>query len=257
MNVIINGIYGRMGRAVLAVAMGDPNVNIVCGIDAEATTTSGATTMFRGTEIPVYGSCVEFTGEADVIIDFSHYTAIPALIDYATARTLPTVVCTTGLGEEEYAKLSAAAVSIPVFNSPNMSLGVAVLKKMVQMATPALERDFNIEIVEAHHNMKKDSPSGTALMLADAINEKCETQKDYIYGRHGTSDEVKTTDLGIHAVRGGTMPGRHTVLFAGPDETIEVTHTAYSRDIFALGALNAARYIQGRPPGLYMMDDLV
>jgi 4-hydroxy-tetrahydrodipicolinate reductase len=138
-----------------------------------------------------------------------------------------------------------------------MSLGIGVVKKMAQLAVPALEKDFNVEIVEAHHKMKKDSPSGTALALAEAINEVCAVKKDYVYGRHGTSDEVKLTDLGIHAVRGGTMPGRHTILFAGPDETIEITHTAYSRNIFALGALKAAAYLTDKAPGFYTMDDLI
>jgi 4-hydroxy-tetrahydrodipicolinate reductase len=138
-----------------------------------------------------------------------------------------------------------------------MSLGIAVVKKMAQLAVPPLESDFNIEIVETHHSMKKDSPSGTAIMLADAIDEKCRINKDYVYGRHGRSDEVRLTDLGIHAVRGGTMPGRHTILFAGPDETIEITHTAYSRDIFARGAIKAASFIINKAPGLYTMDDLV
>jgi 4-hydroxy-tetrahydrodipicolinate reductase len=256
MKVMVNGILGRMGRAVLEAAAGEPDINVVCGIDAAAG--DGGTVPFRDAEtVPVFAASEDFGGEADVIIDFSHYTAVPALLDYAAPRALPVVVCTTGLGGSERDKLREAARSTPVFNAPNMSLGIAVAKKMAQLAVPALERDFNVEIVEAHHKMKKDSPSGTALMLADAINEKCEVKKDYLYGRHGKSDEVKPTDLGIHAVRGGTIPGRHTILFAGQDETIEITHTAYSRNIFAQGAIKAARYLKDKPPGLYTMDDLV
>jgi 4-hydroxy-tetrahydrodipicolinate reductase len=192
-----------------------------------------------------------------VIIDFSHYTAVPDLLAGAAAGALPVVVCTTGLGESERDAMREAAKTIPVFNSANMSLGIAVARRMARLATPALERDFNIEIIEEHHNKKKDSPSGTAIMLADAINDVCQTPKDYVYGRHGKSDEVKITDLGLHAVRGGSIPGKHTILFAGPDETIEITHTAYSRAIFALGALKAAACIAGRDPGMYTMDDLI
>jgi 4-hydroxy-tetrahydrodipicolinate reductase len=257
MDLMIHGIYGRMGREVLAAAADDPDVDVTCGVDAAAASLDGASMAFRNVEIPIFGSCDDFTGNVDVIIDFSHYTAVPALLGYASRRALPVVVCTTGIDEGGRAQMREAAGVVPVFNSPNMSLGIAVARKMAQAATPALEHDFSIEIVEAHHSMKKDSPSGTALMLADAINEKCDVRKDYVYGRHGAADEVKLTDLGIHAVRGGTMPGRHTVLFAGPDETIEITHTAYSRNIFALGAIKAARYIANRPHGFYTMDDLV
>jgi 4-hydroxy-tetrahydrodipicolinate reductase len=252
MDIIVNGILGRMGRAVCEAAEAG-GVRVVCGVDAAA---EGAVHI-GGADIPVHAGWDAVGAAADAIIDFSHYTAVPALLRYAAAKSLPAVVCTTGLGEAEQGRLREAARSVPVFNSSNMSLGIGVVKNMAQRAVPALERDFSIEIIEAHHKMKKDSPSGTAIMLADAINEKCGTRKDYVYGRHGKSDEVKRTDLGIHAVRGGTIPGRHTILFAGPDETIEITHTAYSRDIFALGALKAARYIAGKPAGLYTMDDLV
>jgi 4-hydroxy-tetrahydrodipicolinate reductase len=255
MNIIISGILGRMGRAVCEAAADTPDMRVVYGIDAAAG--SAETVTVDGEDVPVSANWNADMVAADAIIDFSHYTAVPALLRYAVAKTLPVVVCTTGLGEDERAAMREAARNVPVFNSANMSLGISVLKNMAQLAVPALERDFNIEITEAHHSMKKDSPSGTAIMLADAINEKCENRKDYVYGRHGKSDEVKITDLGIHAVRGGTIPGKHTILFAGPGETIEITHTAYTRDIFALGAIKAARYIAGKQPGLYTMDDLV
>jgi 4-hydroxy-tetrahydrodipicolinate reductase len=259
MRMLVHGILGRMGRAVCEAAETDLEATVVSGVDAMAASfgTDDAAVVFRGAGIPVFANFGDIETESDVVVDFSHYTAVPALLDYAVSNALPVVVCTTGLGEAERDKMREAAQSVAVFNSPNMSLGIGVVKKMAQLAVPALERDFNVEIVEAHHKMKKDSPSGTALALADAINEVCEVKKDYIYGRHGTSDEVKLTDIGIHAVRGGTLPGKHTVLFAGPDETIEITHTAYSRSIFALGAVKAARYITGRPPGFYTMDDLI
>jgi 4-hydroxy-tetrahydrodipicolinate reductase len=255
MNIIVSGILGRMGRTVCEAAADAADMRVVYGIDAAAD--SPETVTAGGVDIPVSGSWEAVTVAADAIIDFSHYTAVPALLHYAVAKTLPVVVCTTGLGEDEQGAMRDAARKVPVFNSANMSLGIGVVKSMARLAVPALERDFNMEIIEAHHKMKKDSPSGTAIMLADAMNEMCETRKDYVYGRHGKSDEVKMTDLGVHAVRGGTIPGKHTILFAGPGETIEITHTAYTRDIFALGAIKAARYIADKQPGLYTMDDLL
>jgi 4-hydroxy-tetrahydrodipicolinate reductase len=254
-NIIVNGILGRMGRAVCDAAAETADMRVVCGVDAAAGSSRVVAT--GGGDVPAFESWDAVDIAADAIIDFSHYTAVPVLLRYAAANTLPVVVCTTGLGENERNVLRDAARSVPVFNSANMSLGIGVVKSMAQLAAPALERDFNVEIIEEHHNKKKDSPSGTAIMLADAINEKCGTRKDYVYGRPGKSDEVKITDLGIHAVRGGTIPGKHTILFAGPGETIEITHTAYTRNIFALGAIKAARYLTGKQPGLYTMDDLV
>jgi 4-hydroxy-tetrahydrodipicolinate reductase len=258
MDIIINGILGRMGGMVAETAAEDAGIHVVGGFDAVLPETPF---LFRGAEIPVCvndaDNAVTCAVAADVLVDFSHYTAVPALLDYAVSRGLPVVVATTALGEAERGKLRDAARSVAVFNSSNMSLGVNILKKMAQLAVPSVENDFNVEIVEAHHNRKKDSPSGTAIMLADAINDVCEVRKDYVFGRHGKSDDVKISDIGIHAVRGGTLPGRHTILFAGPDETIEITHTAYSRRIFALGALKAARYIIGKPAGLFTMDDLI
>ncbi|MDR1042697.1 MAG: 4-hydroxy-tetrahydrodipicolinate reductase [Clostridiales Family XIII bacterium] len=255
MNIIVSGILGRMGRTVCDAAADAPDMHVVGGVDAAAD--SPKTIKVGGGDVPVFGDWNAVDVEADAIIDFSHYTAVPALLRYAVAQSLPVVVCTTGLGEAERDAMRDAARSAPVFNSSNMSLGIGVVKNMARLAVPALERDFNVEITEAHHKMKKESPSGTAIMLADAINETCATHKDYVYGRHGKSDEVKISDLGIHAIRGGTIPGKHTILFAGPGETIEITHTAYTRDIFALGAIKAARYIADKQPGLYTMDDLI
>jgi 4-hydroxy-tetrahydrodipicolinate reductase len=258
MKIIIHGILGRMGRTVLAAAEADPEFSVVCGFDAAAGTAGAPLALpFRGAEIPVYADFADADAVADAVIDFSHYTAVPPLLAWTAARGLPTVVCTTALGEPEREALRKAARTIPVFNSSNMSLGVAVVKKLVQLAAPALEKDFNVEIIETHHNRKKDSPSGTAILLADAVSEACSVPKDYVYGRHGKDDEVKISDLGIHSVRGGTIPGTHTVLFAGPDELIEIKHTAYSRSIFAQGALRAAAFVAAGTPGLYSMDDML
>jgi 4-hydroxy-tetrahydrodipicolinate reductase len=256
MNVLIHGIYGKMGKTLLEVLATEPNINISAGIDAKIPV-GEAPLLFRDQPIPVFEAPEQFTGDADVIIDFSYFAAVPILAAFAAKKKIPMVICTTALGEPERKAMREASKSIPVFNSSNMSLGINVVARMSQLAIPALEPNFNVEIIEKHHNLKVDSPSGTALLIADAINEKCVEKKTYLYGRHGKDDKVKMSDLGIHAIRGGSLPGQHTVLFAGPDETIEITHTVYSRNVFALGALKAARFLIGKPPGMYSMEDII
>lgn len=256
MNIIINGINGRMGRVVLETVSADGNT-VVAGFDKAPTPENNIPFDKDGKEIPVYASPADFAGKADVIIDFSHYSAIPAIVDYALNTKTPIVVATTALEDAEEQLLEDASKTIPVFHSSNMSLGINVMAKMLQVAAPALEEKFNVDIIEKHHNQKADSPSGTALLLANAMNESFATEKDYIYGRHSKKDECKISDMGIHAVRGGTMPGQHTIIFMGPDETIEITHTAYSRNIFAQGAAKAAAFIKELPAGYYTMNDLI
>jgi 4-hydroxy-tetrahydrodipicolinate reductase len=255
MRVLINGINGRMGRTLIEVFEEESDTQVVAGIDQTESNLDPVT--FNNTILPIFNSPGDVTVDADVIIDFSNYEAVVPLLDFASKKGIPTVICTTALGARERDALRDAAKVIPVFNSSNMSLGINVVAKMSQLAVPSMESDFNIEIIEKHHNKKVDSPSGTAILLADAINEKCAQKKDYIYGRHSKNDECKITDMGIHAIRGGTLPGQHTVLFLGPDETIEITHTVYSRKIFALGAAKAAHFIEGKSTGMYSMDDLI
>ena len=202
--LIISGINGRMGRVVLEAVAGETGLSVACGIDRAAH--PDGPPRCGDAEIPVHaqaGDCPK----ADAIIDFSHYTAVPGLLEYAVSSGTPVCVCTTALGGDERACLHAAARSIPVFNSSNMSLGINVMAKMARLAMPAFEAGFNVEIIEKHHNQKKDSPSGTAILLADAISDACETPKEYVFGRHGKDDEVRLSQLGIHAVRGGTIPG--------------------------------------------------
>lgn len=256
MKIIINGINGVMGRIVLGEAENLEGAEVVAGFDTKPAA-PGDGPVFRGKALDVFGSPNPVPGGADVLIDFSHFSSIPALMDYCAGAGLPGVICTTGLGEDEMASVAQAARKIPVFRSANMSLGINLMAKMGAMAAPALEDRFNVEIIEKHHTRKKDSPSGTALLLADAVNGACAGKKDYLFGRHGKNDECRITDLGIHAIRGGSIPGQHTILFAGPDETIEITHTVYSRKVFALGALKAALFICGRKPGLYSMEDML
>ncbi|MFA5528011.1 MAG: 4-hydroxy-tetrahydrodipicolinate reductase [Peptostreptococcales bacterium] len=245
--VIIHGFNGKMGKVLQNIISDDPTMEIVAGIDP----------IDRESEFcPVYKSFSDCPIKADVIIDFSHFSAIPALIEHAVNTKTPAVICTTGLTEDVLNLIRDSSKSVALFRSSNMSLGINVLKKALEVVVGPLESNFNIEIIEKHHNKKVDSPSGTALLLADAINDSCKVKKDYIYGRHSKNDECKITDLGIHAVRGGTIPGEHIVIFAGPDEIIELKHTALSRNIFANGAVEAAKFLSKQKTGLYDMSHL-
>lgn len=245
--IILSGCNGRMGHVLQQLIQKNPDLTVVAGIDRVPTVAA----------FPIYATAQEVQEEADVIIDFSHYTAVPNLIAFAVDKKIPVVVATTGLEDKEKALLKEASQSIPVFYSANMSLGINVLVKALQAITPSLEADFNIEIIEKHHNQKKDAPSGTALLLADSINDVCDVKKDYIFGRSGNDNENKISEMGIHAVRGGTIPGEHTVIYAGDDEIIELKHTALSRDIFANGALKAGVFLADQSAGLYSMTDLL
>lgn len=246
--IILSGCNGRMGQVLQKSIKANPELTVVAGIDHLPN---------ENADFPVYATAQEVKEEADVIIDFSHYTAVPSLLDFAVVKKIPVVVATTGLEEGAKALLKEASETIPVFYSANMSLGINVLVKALQAITPALEADFNIEIVEKHHNKKKDAPSGTALLLADSINDVCSEKKEYLFGRSGNDNENKLSEIGIHAVRGGTIPGEHTVIYAGDDEIIELKHTALSRDIFANGALKAGVFLASQPAGFYNMSDLL
>lgn len=246
--VILHGSSGRMGRVLKTMIDSNPNMEVVAGIDPYTLPDS---------DFPQFEKVADCNIDADVLIDFSNHEAVMPLLDYCVEKKLPAVVCTTALSDECLAKLEDASKKTAIFKSANMSLSINALAKALKLITPILEKDFNIEIIEKHHNKKKDSPSGTAILLADSINSACEVKKDYMFGRHGKADECKITDLGIHAVRGGTIPGEHTIIFAGPDEVIELTHSALSRDIFAQGAIKAAEFIAGKPAGKYSMDDVI
>ena len=252
--LIISGIEGRMGKTLRAVIENDPDFGafeIVAGFDLIDGDSAG-TPVFSAPE-----NACEAIPYADIVIDFSNYVFVPKVLEYCMKTKTPVVIATTALGEKELEFLRKASDEVAVFHSANMSLGVNLVAKMSQIAAPALEDNFNIEIVEAHHNQKKDAPSGTAILLADAINDSLSERKDYIYGRHGREDKVSFSQIGIHAVRGGSIPGRHTVMFAGPDEVIEITHTVYSGKVFATGALRAATFVKDMPPGLYDMNSLI
>ena len=254
LKVIISGIGGRMGAALRIVIRENPDFaefEVVAGFDQFDGEIDG---------VPVFSEPESAAGKApraDVVIDFSNYAFVGGILRYCGSTKTPAVIATTALGEPELELMRDAAKQTAVFHSANMSLGVNLVAKMSKLAAPVVEDGFNIEIVEAHHNKKKDAPSGTAILIADAINETLRERKEYIYGRHGREEAPSLAEIGIHAVRGGSIPGRHTVMFAGPDEVIEITHTVYSNKVFAAGALKAAAYIIGKTPGLYDMNTLL
>jgi 4-hydroxy-tetrahydrodipicolinate reductase len=249
MRIIVHGCFGKMGQAVVALASASPDVQIAAGVD---TVPAPAKPAF-----PVFPDLASCGLPADVVIDFSSPKALPGLLAAAAARKLPLIVATTGLSAEDKGLLAGHARELPIFVSANMSLGINLLKELIQQAAAVLGGSFDIEIVEKHHNQKKDSPSGTALLLADALNEVSLGTRPYVYGRHARSEQRDPKEIGIHAVRAGTIVGEHEVLFAGKDEVVEFRHAAYSRSIFASGALQAARFLVGKPPGLYGMKEMI
>ena len=248
-NAIMHGCNGRMGQVITALAAEEEEFQIVAGVDITGEQKNG---------YPVFSSIEACDVQADVIIDFSSPKAFDGLLEYAVEKQLPVVVCTTGLSEEQTARLKEASGKTALLKSANMSLGVNVMIKLLKEAAKTLApAGFDIEIVEHHHNKKKDAPSGTALALADSINEAMDGQYSYVYDRSGRFEQRGKDEIGISAVRGGTIVGIHDVIFAGTDEVFEVTHTAYSRAIFAKGAIAAAKFLKGRAPGLYDMSDVI
>ena len=247
--IIMHGCCGHMGQVISDLVEKDTNAEIVAGIDV---------TDKGNTSYPVFTDIHECKTEADVLIDFSSAKAADALLDYCVERSLPVVLCTTGLSEEQLAKVEETAKKIPVLKSANMSLGINTLMKLVQDAAKVLANaGFDIEIVEKHHNKKLDAPSGTALALADSINEAMDGRYHYKYDRSTERVRRDENEIGISAVRGGTIVGDHDVIFAGTDEVITFSHTAYSKAIFGKGALQAALFLAGKEPGLYDMQDVI
>ena len=247
--IIIHGCMGRMGQVLTDTAAAAPDIEVVAGIDVQ----SGEGKV----EYPVFPGLEKCTVPADVVVDFSSPKALPSLLKGVLEKKIPLITATTGHNQEDKATIAEASALVPIFVSANMSLGINLLSEMAQTAATVLGESFDIEIIERHHNQKKDAPSGTALLLADSINEVFLKGKDYVYGRHGREELRQRSDLGIHAIRGGTVVGDHQIVFAGKDELVELRHSAASRRIFALGALEAVRYLQGKPPGLYSMKEMI
>lgn len=246
---IMNGCNGKMGQCITGICAQDEDIEIVAGID----TYDGIKNDY-----PVFASLKECTVDADVIIDFSNAKAVDALLAYGVEKQIPIVLCTTGLSEQQLADVEKAYEKVAILKSANMSLGIntlmELLKKAAQVFAPA---GFDMEIVEKHHHLKLDAPSGTALALADSLNEAMDNQYYYVYDRSQKREMRDEKEIGISAVRGGTIVGEHEVIFAGEDEVIEFKHTAYSKAIFGKGAIEAAKFLAGKPAGRYDMADVI
>lgn len=247
--IIMHGCNGAMGQTITKIVKEDADAEIVAGIDIVDNRDNG---------YPVFTNIKDCNVEADVIIDFCSAKAMDALLDYCEAKKMPVVVCTTGLSEEQLARIRKLSETSAVLKSANMSLGINTLFKLVQDAAKVLATaGYDVEIVEKHHNQKLDAPSGTALALADSINEAMNGQYEYIYDRSQRREKRDKKELGISAVRGGTIVGEHEVIFAGTDEVIEFKHTAYSKAVFAKGSVSAAKFLKGKKAGMFDMRDVI
>lgn len=247
--MIMHGCNGAMGQVITGLVAEEKNITIVAGIDPSER---------KNDLFPVFPSLEECDISADVIVDFASVKAVDGLLDYSKEKKIPVVICTTGLSDEQIKKIEEVSNHVAVLRSANMSLGVNLLMKLVKEAAEVLAiAGFDIEILEKHHNKKIDAPSGTALALADSINEAMDQEYHYVYDRSQLRKARDKKEIGIHAVRGGTIVGEHDVIFAGKDEVVTFNHTAYSKTIFAQGAVSAAKYLAGKGPGLYTMKDVI
>ncbi len=247
-NLIICGCNGKMGREIVSCASERENCRVVSGIDIKTELPS---------EFPVVSKPMEISVEADVMIDFSNPSLLPSLLQYAQINKTPLVLCTTGYNASQVEMLTRVSKEIPVFYSGNMSIGINLLIELAKTAAKVLGNSFDIEIIEKHHNQKIDAPSGTALMIADGISSVLNKNVNYMYDRHSQRKKRETSEIGIHSIRGGTIVGEHEVLFAGQHEVITLSHSAQSRRILAVGALNAALFLTKQKPGLYNMSDML
>ncbi|WP_026495161.1 4-hydroxy-tetrahydrodipicolinate reductase [Butyrivibrio sp. WCD3002] len=246
---IMHGCNGRMGHVIVDLSADYADLEIVAGVDAFGENTYS---------FPVFDSIEKCDVDADVVIDFSNASAVDNLLDVCTKKNMPVVLCTTGLSDQQLAHVENASKEVAVLKSANMSVGINMLMKVLSEISPVLSAaGFDIEIVEKHHNQKLDAPSGTAIALADSIKESLPEEFEYVYDRSGRREKRPKKEIGISAVRGGTIVGDHDVIFAGTDEVITLSHRAYSRSVFAKGALEAARFLAGKPAGMYDMADVI
>ncbi len=247
--VIMHGCNGKMGQTISSLIAADAEIEIVAGVDARDEGQN---------PYPVFSAISECNVEADAVIDFSVAAAADALLDYCVEKKVPCVLCTTGLSEAQLAKVKEASKQVAVLKSANMSLGINMLLKLLKEAAKTLApAGFDIEIVEKHHNQKLDAPSGTALALADSVNEAMDQAYEYVYDRSQVRQKRGAKEIGISAVRGGTIVGDHDVIFAGADEVVTFSHRAYSKVVFGKGAIQAAKFLKGRPAGMYDMADVI
>lgn len=247
-NLLLCGCNGKMGHAVTTCVSERCDCAIAAGIDLNTESYAG---------YPVYANPRNCMAAPDAVIDFSHPSALEKTLEYAKERHIPVVLATTGYDDAQIQQIHEAATQIPVFFTANMSLGINLLAELCKKAAEVLGDTFDVEIIEKHHNQKLDAPSGTALMLAHAVEEGLSYEPTYVYDRHAVRQKRDKNEIGFSAVRGGNIVGEHEVLFAGHDEIITLTHSARSKDVFAVGAVNAALFLVGKPAGLYTMADLI
>lgn len=247
--IIMHGCNGKMGQTITSLIADDEEIEIAAGVDARDEGKN---------PYPVFSDIASCTVEADVVIDFSAAAAVDGLLDFCAAKNLPCVLCTTGLSEMQLMKVQETSKKVAVLKSANMSLGINMLLKLLQEAARTLApAGFDIEIVEKHHNQKVDAPSGTALALADSVNGALGDSFEYVYDRSQVRQKRKAKEIGISAVRGGTIVGDHDVIFAGADEVVTFSHRAYSKAVFGKGAIQAAKFLKGKPAGMYDMADVI
>lgn len=246
--ILISGASGKMGHAVAAAIAERQDCKVCAGIDLKTEAYA---------EFPIYQNFSELPEKPDVVIDFSNPAILDSLLNYCLANGVPCVLAATGYSDEQKAQIQKASESIPVFFSGNMSLGINLLIQLAKKAVSILGNQFDIEIVEKHHNQKLDAPSGTALMIADAVNASLENQCHYVYDRHSRRQKREKSEIGLHAIRGGTIVGEHDIIFAGHDEVITLSHSAASKEVFAVGAVNAAVFLKNQKAGMYDMGALM
>lgn len=248
LKIILSGINGKLGSVIYKVIKERNDVKVVAGVDINETGDEG---------VPVFTDFTELAVKGDVIIDFSHPSALAGILDYAVKNGMPAVLATTGYNDEQEAMVKEAAKRVPIFRSANFSIGINLLAELAEKCAKILGNEFDIEIVEAHHNQKLDAPSGTAKTLASAIEKGLDFEPEYVYERESKRQKREHKEIGMHAIRGGTIVGEHEIIFAGRDEIITISHSARSKEIFAVGAVNAAVFINGKEPGLYSMEDMI
>ena len=245
--VILSGSGGRMGAFVADGIEKENEMQVVAGVDK----------FNNGQKFPIFKNFSEITNDADIIIDFSNPALLDSLLDFAISKKIPVVLATTGYSDEEISKIKEASKLIPIFFTFNMSLGVNLICSLAKKAASVLGNSFDVEIIEKHHNQKLDAPSGTAIMLANAVNSVFDNKMNYEYDRHSKRQKRSQNEIGIHSVRGGTIVGEHEVIFAGKDEVVSVSHSAFSREVFAVGAIRAAKFLFGKENGIYDMNDIM
>ncbi len=246
--IAITGAAGKMGRTINDIVKTRNDCVITAGVDI---------TDERYSDFPIVKEVYDLAEKPDVMIDFSHPSALDSLLDYCKINGVPAVIATTGYTDEQIRQIKAASEQIPIFFTFNLSLGINLLVDLAKRAAKVLGEQFDIEILEKHHNLKKDAPSGTAIMIAEALNAELDDKMHYVFDRHSVRKQREKTEIGIHSVRGGTIVGEHDVIFAGRDEVITLSHSAGSKQVFAVGAVNAAVFLCGKDKGLYEMSDLL